>query len=527
MNKWYHPFGLLLLAAMVGDLSGCAQTSGWLAKKPSKKASDEKLADAEKKPKDKTTASKKKTSSELADAKSAKPKDDKSAKAKTGDAKTKAVDAEHDKYAGAERLKKKKSPADPFAEDEKSNLVASSKPIKAEKTEKPKKSVSKAETSKPEDDLDLFLTKSETPNPTAKKKPSKKELPEDRVASADESTPLKKSVVQVKKEVAKGEADDGGADWAEMETQTDSKPVKSASIAESFEDELESPFAMKSEKSQAKPRESKRTVDADFTDESAEPPVATKKKTGIKKNLGHGLDSLCPDADDDLCDLLKNLDPTDPESLKQGLHRIGQLGREGVAATPVLEKLLTHEEPFVRAHAALAMARLKISTPESVAVVTDALRARNASLRSFGVAILDEMGPQANEVLTDLALSLKDRDGQVRLRAAEVLIHKDEFALPALQALLACLKDKDENVRWLTTYSLAELRPEDSPEVVQALMKAAHDRVPKVQAGAIYALGEIGPFAKRATDELRRLQESTTDDELKTAIDYALKQINP
>ena len=29
MNKWYQPFGLLLLAAMVGELSGCGSLE-WL-----------------------------------------------------------------------------------------------------------------------------------------------------------------------------------------------------------------------------------------------------------------------------------------------------------------------------------------------------------------------------------------------------------------------------------------------------------------------------------------------------------------
>jgi HEAT repeat protein len=89
---------------------------------------------------------------------------------------------------------------------------------------------------------------------------------------------------------------------------------------------------------------------------------------------------------------------------------------------------------------------------------------------------------------------------------------------------LTCLKDKDENVRWLATYSLAELAPE-SAETVAALTRVIHDPVLKVQTGAVYALGEIGPFAKAAGPQLHRLADDTPHAELQSAIVYALQQI--
>ena len=79
-------------------------------------------------------------------------------------------------------------------------------------------------------------------------------------------------------------------------------------------------------------------------------------------------------------------------------------------------------------------------------------------------------------------------------------------------------------MRWLATYSLAELAPE-SPEAVTALAKAARDPVLKVQTGAVYALGEIGPFAKQAAASLHRLADEATQPELQSAILYALQQI--
>ena len=143
---------------------------------------------------------------------------------------------------------------------------------------------------------------------------------------------------------------------------------------------------------------------------------------------------------------------------------------------------------------------------------------------SFAAATLAEMGPQASEALTELANNLDDRDGYVRLHAAEVLIRYEEWSYRSLEALLGCLSDRDENVRWLATYSLAELAPE-SPEAVAALSKATRDPVVKVQTGAVYALGEIGPFARNAAANLHRLADETNRAELQSAIIYALQQI--
>ncbi len=520
MNKWYHPFGLLLLAAMVGDLSGCAQTSGWLAKTIPHKKSDEKLAKSDKKSRD--TNAKKNTSKEMADMKSDKSKSDKSKSVNNSN--PKVVDAEHEKYAAADRLKKKKAAADSTSNEEK--MVAAS----VSKLDRPIKSKPKTEPKNSDDDLDMFLTKTDAPGDMKKSTP-KKVASEDFASADDQISSSKKNVVQVKKEVAKVDTDDDISDWAIEKPKSEKREVKSASIAESFEEELESPFGVANDKPQTKSRESKRVAAIDSFDEPSEsaPAVQTgmtaKKKMAVKHEDRHGFQELCPSAEGDLSDLLASLDPADPESLKKGLHRIGQMGNEGAASAPLLRKMLKHEDAFVRAHAALAMARLNLSSAESIAVVIDSLKSRDASLRSFGVAVLGEMGPQANDVLSALAESLSDRNGQVRLRAAEVLIRNEDWADPALQTLLACLKDKDENVRWLATYSMAELAPE-SPEAVQALIKAAKDRVPKVQAGAVYALSEIGPFAKRSSDELRRIRDASNDDELKSAIDYALKQMN-
>lgn len=505
MNKWYQPFGLLLVAAMVGDLSGCAQTGNWLSKKSTKK-SDEKVASSDKKASSKS--SRNKTAKQIADAKSDQ-MDTRTAKG----AKPKGADSERDKFAAADRTPKKSGVSQAVAknEDSKADLAKSNSSAASVKPKKPERSRPKTE-----EDLDAFLAQAEMPI-EPKRTVAKKGPAADLEETEESGPPAKRNVVQVKKEVSKDEEDDV-ADWATIKAPSNAKPAKATRTADASDEEWDSASAPKAKSKSQESRES-------WSDSESDEPAKAVSKSSPKKEPGRGLQDLCPQATGELRELLKNLNPDDAESLKQGLNRIGQMRTQGAAAAPLLRKMLKHEDVVVRLQAALAMSRLNMTSAESVAVVTDSLKSRNASLRSFGSAVVGEMGPRSADVLASLSESLNDRDGQIRLRAAEVLIRHEEYSYQALQTLLSCLRDKDENVRWLTTYSLAELAPE-STEVVQALLKASRDPVQKVSLGAVWALGEIGPYAQRATDDLRRLLETTKDEELKSAINHTIPKMN-
>ncbi len=502
MKTWYRPFSLLLLASMAGGTSGCAQSSGWLAKKPSRKESDRKLADAKKK----SGAKAAKSTKELAELKSGETRVAK-APNKSG---SKSAETDSKIAAAGDRLKRNKSLDDPFEKDMSPRVADNSK--KAMPKPKPKSAITESDD---DDDLDTYMAKLDKPIIPVRKATANTSSDDEFDPFDDGNTPSKKTVVQVKKEVDKSDTDPGaeGADWDDESPDSVSKSVKAARADSNlFNDDQDAPADR-----QASAR--RQSAVSDVESESS-------GKTGIRKAPGRGLSTLCPEAEGELSSLLKEIDSNDAESVKQGLHHIGQMGQKGLAATPLLRKMLKHEDPFVRAHAALAMARLNLTSPESVEIVISSLRSRDASLRSFGTAVLAELGPHSKPVLTNIAESLEDRDGQVRLRAAEVLIRYDDFAFQALQTLLSCLKDKNENVRWLATYSLAELAPE-STEAVRDLLKASKDPAPKVRAGAVYALGEIGPFAKKQSiDELRRQLATTTDEELKSAIKYSLEQMD-
>lgn len=505
MNKWYRPFGFLLLASLAGEMCGCAQSSGWLAKRGSRKGTEERLADAGKKKSGKPASAK--AAKELAEMKT----DESKSALGGGKGKSKGLDAEHSKLASAdsaEKSKKSKSRGDGSDPLSSKESVASSAATKA-----------KSQTAAKTAGMDSFLSDLESSSAKVKKQVDDHAAGEFE-AFDDAIETAQKSVLQVKKEIQQGadSFDSDVADWASDHHTSEPQTVtaaKASSLADVFENEL--PLA----EPPASSADAKGEADSEL---SELPSLASLKKAAVKKVVGRGLSALCPDASGPLAEVLSEVDPTDAQSVKVCLHKIGQMGSDGVAAAPVLQKMLHHDDAFVRANAALAMSKLKISSPESIKVVTDCVASRDANLRSFGATMLGEMGAESSQVLTSLSGSLNDKDGQTRLRAAEILIRHEEYAYPALQTILSSLSDKDSNVRWLAAYSLAELAPE-SPAAVQALVKASQDPVSKVRVGAVYALGEIGPYAKRAANDLRNLQKTTTDEELKDAIACSLEQI--
>jgi len=474
MKKWYRSCVWMLAAAMAFELSGCAKGSAILSQNSSKKSDERKLVEVDK-------AKKKGSTSKKSDTSRDKPAESQLAK-KTTKPKVQSSDDTKTAVAAAEPTKPVKKPAvapktDPFESEEFEALAAARG--KSKKTADP--------------EFAELASKSDAPVKSASK-----------TSDPDSST----RVQEVAHKVEDNLADIGDLpEWA----QDGEAPAR---------------------KDAPRSRPASKVLPAEKADEPADDtefrvaskPAAAERRTEKAPEATTDMVSLCPHADGEVRDLVASLKESDTDGLKRGIHRLGRMGPEAKGAAPALMHLLKHKDGFVRTHSALALARMQASPPEAVQTVVDGLKSTDPGLRSFAAAVLAEMGPQATEALSTLAESLKDRDGYVRLHAAEVLIRYDRWSYEALETLLGGLSDKDENIRWLATYSLAELAPE-SQETVDALLKACHDPVMKVKVGAVYALGEIGPFAKGASRELRKLADSTTNQELQSATLYALQQI--
>ena len=492
MKKWYRSCGWMLAAALAFELSGCATGSAYLSRWTGRKADDQKLVDVDAKAKKKGASTGKKSDSlrdKAGDSQLAKKSTSKPKVQSSDDSSRQVASKETSKLGKPVAKKPAGNPSDPFQSEEFGALAAAR--AKARKAEVETDSKLATLAGKKVDGA-LKPGAKGTTHPIAEGNPRVQEVAHkvevnlaDLPAWAqDDETPVRK------KEANAGDSAKSTTAQTGAGIRRDSDDIRDT--------------MQKTQKTLKEPAPARGAAE--------ESPASVE------------LLSLCPDAQGELRELVRGLKDGDTEGLKRGIHRIGRMGPDAQAAAPALVRLLKHKDGFVRTHSALALARMQASPPDAVQTVVDGLKSTDPGLRSFAAAVLAEMGPQAADALSTLAESLKDRDGYVRLHAAEVLIRYDRWSYQALETLLGGLADKDENIRWLATYSLAELAPE-SQETVDALLKATRDPVPKVKVGAVYALGEIGPFAKSAGGELRKLADSTTNQELQSAILYALQQI--
>lgn len=498
MQKWYAPARYLLVAALAFQLTGCAATSRTIGKWTGRDQAEEKLADVDSK------ASKSKSADARVPETASKSKKaaDKSAVAKSDTAKpdTKVADAGKSKTStAADKQSTTKATAKPETE-----LAANDVPkARVKSTEAPKTEAAAPKRALPRDPfLDEALAAAEaTQSPDREAANSAAPFPEmtpgmtkvNRAAAAPESS------TNPFEDVTLAGATAGLPEWAlDDGPKAAPQPSMISQIA-----------ASKLQPGQLKPG-------APTNAPRASGPVTPPSKKYA---------ALCPNAQGEVRDLVRELDSGDAETVKRTIHRLGRMQAHAVAAAPALRAMTHHNDSFIRVHAALGLVRMQQVTPDVTEALIQGLRSPDPGVRSFAAAVLAEMGPNAADAIPALSAALHDEDGYVRLHVAEVLIRHAEWSYPALQTLVECLKHKDENIRWLATYSLAELAPQ-SPEAVYALSDALRDPTPKVQVGAAYALGEIGPIAGSATSNLQRCKLSDNP-ELRSAAEYALQQIQP
>lgn len=103
---------------------------------------------------------------------------------------------------------------------------------------------------------------------------------------------------------------------------------------------------------------------------------------------------------------------------------LGQLGNADVAVVEaLLSSLRDGDDDAVRSAAALALGQLGVSSREVVASLIERLeqQGEDASVRSWSATALWRLGVADNQGLSTLRTSLRDRDDEVRLAAAEAL----------------------------------------------------------------------------------------------------------
>ena len=233
--------------------------------------------------------------------------------------------------------------------------------------------------------------------------------------------------------------------------------------------------------------------------------------------------TMCPAAKGEVLVLVQQLESRDIPMLKQSIQRLGAMESDAIAAVPALRSLSLHENMGVRIQSAFSLWKIEGNTDDSIPTLVEAMNSSVESDRSFAAAVLSQIGFHSQELTPILVRSLSDNNDYVRMHTAELLARNSEWKYQSHKTLADCLQSKDVNIRWLASYSLADLKPQDG-HVISALSLALQDKASQVRAGAAYALGEIGPYARKSIPELQKARFDTNS-EVRIAAKNALSRI--
>lgn len=179
------------------------------------------------------------------------------------------------------------------------------------------------------------------------------------------------------------------------------------------------------------------------------------------------------------------------------LSALMDAGPEARAAVPALIGVFRNkDESLIHPLAASALARVG---PDAVGPLEKALlEDKEPLVRGLAGMALSGLGPLARAAVPALTKALDDKDAFVREMAAEALGSQGAAARAALPALRKGLDDKEAPVRLAAAAALAKVGGEArGAAALAALLKGP------LAERAARALGEIGPQAKAAADELR------------------------
>jgi HEAT repeat protein len=221
--------------------------------------------------------------------------------------------------------------------------------------------------------------------------------------------------------------------------------------------------------------------------------------------------------------LIELLRDSSPEVRWHAAELLGQAGpaeRGDSATQEALVRALQDDDPHVRAVAASSLSVLGGASPAAIPVLRDMLTTgeRLAALRA-----LTRYGPDAEPAMPRLVELLKDKDSEVRWRAAMTLGKIGPAARGTVPALVAALQDEDALVREHAAEALGDIGP-DARDAVPALTTALRDPDARVRRDAVRSLGQIGEAAKAAAPAIRPLLDDK-EDRVRRAARTALEQV--
>ena len=250
-----------------------------------------------------------------------------------------------------------------------------------------------------------------------------------------------------------------------------------------------------------------------------------------------------------VAELINDLKDQNTSVRSNAARDLSMFGKEAKDAVPGLITALKDQNSSVRFNAVTALIRIG---KDAVPALIVALKDRESNVRDSAADALSRIGKEAKEATPALIAALKNKDedpsniftivsalGHIGKEAVPALIAalKDQDAnvrsnaaialsrigKEAVPALIVVLKDKEANVRASAAETLGRIRTE-AKESVPALSAALQDQDVTVRVNAASALGIIGREAKEAVPALI-VALKDVDSRVRSSAAYALSSI--
>jgi HEAT repeat protein len=240
---------------------------------------------------------------------------------------------------------------------------------------------------------------------------------------------------------------------------------------------------------------------------------------------------VVPPAGAEVLGLIKLVEDAKPAVCRKGVDGLSRLNPVDTRrAVPALVRALgRHEDESLRRAIVELLNSIGPPVKEDLDCLTPAFRLAYTPARLYVVDALGRMGADARHAITLLIQALKDRDEDVRRKAAQALGELGPLARrEAFQTLLAAASasDTDEEVAKAAFEALCKLK-QLTPTEIKLLIEALKDdnRWVCVRWYAAFHLGQQGAQATEAVDALLRVLRTAKDDNLLMFSARALGQI--
>jgi HEAT repeat protein len=222
-------------------------------------------------------------------------------------------------------------------------------------------------------------------------------------------------------------------------------------------------------------------------------------------------------AEDAIPQLTRLLSDSKSGTRKMAAQLLGSVGPLAQFAVPALAKAMDDPDPFVRVHAAGALADLEFGGKRPLKILADAALDKDRKLSFEAGQRLGRAGPAAVPTIVDY---LKRDDADTRMRALVSVGHlakkyknlKKPMPAEIIREVTRAVEDRNEDIVWHALDLFISLG-EAGAECVPAIQKHLHNKDWRFRLDAARALRFVGPAARASIPALKQAIAAHPEDE--------------